>query len=39
VLGREFLQEEYNFILKILVDNIKLMDAVAMRLLKAPIVD
>ena len=39
VLVREFLQEEYNSILKILVDNIKLMDAVAKRLLSDPIVD
>ena len=39
VLVREFLQEEYNSILKILVDNINLMDAVAKRLLNDPIVD
>ena len=39
VLVREFLQEEYNSIFKILVDNIKLMDTVAERLLHDPIVD
>ena len=39
VLVREFLQEEYNCILKILVGNIKLMDTVAKRLLNDPIVD